>query len=79
MDTVAVTPISWYKSKTIWFNVISFFLIAAPLFSAYVVSAGIGEDRANQIGSLLGLATGLGNAAIRFFWTTAPIAGPPQS
>lgn len=71
--TLETTSKGWYRSKAIWFNVISFALIVIPLFNAYVVGAGIGEETANQLGALLGLITAIGNAAIRFFWTSEPI------
>lgn len=84
-ERVLVAPKPWYRSLTIWANIAAFLVAATPLFTAYIVQSGIGEDVANQIAGLTGLTSALINLALRIFATGSPIQGggamppPPET
>ena len=78
--TVAVSPKPWWKSVTIWFNVISFLLVVIPLLDAYVASTAlVSEGLRVEIVRATALINAVGNTVLRLYFTKQPIEGTPNA
>lgn len=75
-NTVAVEPKPWFKSITVWANVVAFLLVALPLVDAYVAGTTLLSESARvEIVRATALIGAIGNIALRLFATKQPIEG----
>jgi hypothetical protein len=69
------TPKPWYKSVTVWFNVVMLILGIAPVVGASMKV--LQPDASEIIDTIVALITGVGNVFIRVVFTNQPIGNPP--
>lgn len=67
-------PTPWYKSKTLWFNILSFILFLAQ----FVTDPENAIHLSPAAMKIFGTVVAVGNYLLRYFSTHKPIEGSPK-